>query len=224
MRLFRHYLVTFMFGKHTPQIGVFFCFRYNILALTRSFRWLSIFKLKDAAPVELPSSDASSGLWDRLPPEIRYQIFKILSIKDILAFSATCRLVYHRENPVILSIIRHRILDPRGDLHWFLPVNTVKDDVQNFSEATIRPVKWTNGPETAQMLASIIMDPQFPLLAYLGANYPTDSMRNRRRLWRIAKQFRTEWRKYRTKGYEYNIFEQGFRQLDVGVEPDQDEA
>jgi hypothetical protein len=192
--------------------------------LTRCLRWLSRHLLKESAPIQLPSSDASSGLWDRLPPEIRYQILGVLSIKDILAFSSTCRLVYHREKPVILSILRRRILDPRGDLHWFLPVITVQDDIRNFFKAALRPLNCTNGSETAQMLTYIIKDPEFPLLAFLGANYPTDSMRNRRRLWRIAKQFRKEWRRYRTKGYEYNIFEQGFRQLDVGDESDQDAA
>ncbi|PVG01679.1 hypothetical protein CPB86DRAFT_781492, partial [Serendipita vermifera] len=49
---------------------------------------------------------------------------------------------------------------------------------------------------------SAVFEAEFPLLEFIHANYATDSMRNRRRLWKISQQFREEWHQYRTGGFK----------------------
>ncbi|KDQ20437.1 hypothetical protein BOTBODRAFT_26443 [Botryobasidium botryosum FD-172 SS1] len=53
---------------------------------------------------------------------------------------------------------------------------------------------------------SPFLSPSFPYFAFVRACFGDDSLRNRRRLWGIAKQFERVWREYRTKGWERDIF------------------
>ncbi|KDQ20438.1 hypothetical protein BOTBODRAFT_61583 [Botryobasidium botryosum FD-172 SS1] len=53
---------------------------------------------------------------------------------------------------------------------------------------------------------SPFLSSSFPYFAFVRVCFEDDSMRNRRRLWGIAKQFERVWREYRTQGWERDIF------------------
>lgn len=52
----------------------------------------------------------------------------------------------------------------------------------------------------------LLLDPQFPALAFIQACLKSDSMRNRRRLWGMAQQIEGVERKYRVDGWEVDRF------------------
>jgi hypothetical protein len=148
------------------------------------------------------------GHWETLPTEIVIDILSHLSIPQVLCFASSSRYLYHRfGNPAFLSmLLRSQLRQPNSSIHWVLPVDTVKGEVEKFYQACNESMESVPKESTD---ASIAFDGNFPLLEFLQTNWTTDSMRNRRRFWRISQQFRREWYKYRTEGYEYNVFEKG---------------
>jgi hypothetical protein len=52
----------------------------------------------------------------------------------------------------------------------------------------------------------MILDPQFPALAFVRACMTSDSMRNRKRLWGMVKQFEQLWKVYRSHGLTVDRF------------------
>ncbi|KAI0084837.1 hypothetical protein BDY19DRAFT_997400 [Irpex rosettiformis] len=61
-------------------------------------------------------------------------------------------------------------------------------------ERTIPPIK------------PLILDPQFPALAFIRACQESDSMRNRQRLYGLVKQIEEEWKSYRLNGWKVDRF------------------
>jgi hypothetical protein len=110
---------------------------------------------------------------------------------------------------------------PLSDVYWFLPVATVRGEVEKFvkvceeSKPSGAAVKTSISPD-----AAVVFDADFPLWDFFRVNYCTDSMKNRRRLWRISLQFREEWYKYRTEGWEKKDEERISRDSDNGSEYD----
>ncbi|PVG01674.1 hypothetical protein CPB86DRAFT_83415 [Serendipita vermifera] len=161
-------------------------------------RWVNIdSSFRHSSDISAPQQGTNIGHWQSLPTEIMLSILSILSIKEVLAFTSSCRYLYHKfGNPDFLSILlRTRLRLPLSDVYWFLPVSSVKGEAKKFCEAC--------GPVNVSLLNSsdVVFDQDFPLFTFFRTNYPSDSMRNRRRLWRISQQFRAEWYKYRTKGF-----------------------
>jgi hypothetical protein len=126
-------------------------------------------------------------------------------VKDVLSLTSSCRYFYHRfGNPDFLSLwLRVQLRAPLSGVYWFLPVSAVEGEVESFVKACeeSKPSQ-TAATASPSPGASIVFDASFPLFDFFRVNYGTDSMKNRRRLWRISRQFREEWYKYRTDGYE----------------------
>jgi hypothetical protein len=110
---------------------------------------------------------------------------------------------------------------PLSDAYWFLPVATVQGEVEKFlkvceeSKTSGGAVKASTSPD-----ASVVFDADFPLWDFFRANYRTDSMKNRRRLWRISLRFSEEWYKYRTEGWEKKDEERISRDPNNGSDSD----
>lgn len=178
-------------------------------------RWVKAV-LSDSSSIDIQPSEVSEELkkWDKLPTEIRLEIFANVSIPDFFAFTSSCR-YFHLQfgnHNFVSSLMRTQLRRPLSSLHWFLPVTDVKGEVETFCHACNE--SRTPESETPSQMAEgipMVFDPNFPLFQYVRTNWITDSMKNRRRIWRITQQFRQEWYKYRTEGYEYNIFEEGNR-------------
>ncbi|PVG01677.1 hypothetical protein CPB86DRAFT_83410 [Serendipita vermifera] len=162
-------------------------------------RWVSIDpSSRPSSHIRVPQPDTNVSSWKNFPAEIMVDILSNLSFKEVLSFTSCCQYLYHKfGNPSFLSaLLRTRLRIPLSDVYWFLPVSSVKGEVEKFCEAC--------GQANVSLLNSsdVLFDRDFPLFTFFRTNYPSDSMRNRRRLWRLSQQFRREWYKYRTRGYE----------------------
>jgi hypothetical protein len=146
-----------------------------------------------------------SGLWQNCPVEIVLEILLNLPIGHILSFTSSCRHFYHRfGNPEFLSLIlRTWLRHPLSAAYWFLPVAAVKGEVEKFRKVCEESISSELLATASTSLdVSIVFEVDFPLLEFFRINYRTDSMKNRRWLWRISRQFREEWYRYRTEGRE----------------------
>ncbi|PVF91196.1 hypothetical protein CPB86DRAFT_719915 [Serendipita vermifera] len=161
-------------------------------------RWVSIdLSSHPSSDIPVPQLGTNVGHWESLPTEIIIDILSSLSIEEVLSFTSCCRYLYHKfGNQSFLSILlRTRLRLPLSDVYWFLPVSSVKGEVEKFCGACVQA--------NVSLLDSsdVMFDQDFPLFTFFRTNYRSDSMRSRRRLWRISQQFRREWYKYRTKGF-----------------------
>jgi hypothetical protein len=156
---------------------------------------------------ESPLCDGSQVqiLWDKLPIEIVLEIFVSSHIREVLSFATCCRSFRSRfgNEAFLSSLLRDQMRRPHGSMYWLLPVATINEEVEKFCQACRESkVLESNGKDQPTLMdAAIIFSQEFPLYNFVQANYRTESMRNRRRLWRISRQFRREWYRYRTKGY-----------------------
>lgn len=78
-----------------------------------------------------------------------------------------------------------------GSLFWILPVTTLPGEAECAFESAWT---WIDGPQGSD---SPFEHAEFPFLAYLRECFRSDSMRNRRRLWGIVKQYDRLWDDYR---------------------------
>jgi hypothetical protein len=150
-------------------------------------------------------STAQVNHWDRVPTEIVLEILSKLSIGEVFSFASSCRNLYHQfGNPAFISLLlRTQLRRPLSSSYWFLPVATVKGEVEKFYQAFDESWASKSEAKTSNSAdSSIVFHPDFPLFEFFRINYDTDSMKNRRRLWRISQQFRGEWYKYRTEGMQ----------------------
>ncbi|CAG8648542.1 4255_t:CDS:10, partial [Acaulospora colombiana] len=154
-----------------------------IPALLRDFNVWQTCPADSSTGIRVARSVRGIGHWKTVPVEIVIEVLCNLSIQEVLSFGSSCR-----------------------DCYWFLPVANVEGEVEKFLKACkeskyLRP----NATRLKSSCNSTIFDPDFPTLDFFRANYSSDSMKNRRRLWRISQQFRQEWYKYRTEGYKRAI-------------------
>lgn len=168
-----------------------------------------------------------------MPNEILLPILYDLPIYDLLSLSATCRSLRRLivDPPFLNRVLQEAIL--RGSFRYVLPVHKLRDEEERAYEAirlwlpeAVRPAEIDDGrdqesdednvaeteensEEPEQVIPPvkpIILDPQFPALPFVRACVSSDSMRNRRRLWRMVKQFEKLWRMYRLNGWEVDRF------------------
>ncbi|PVF98447.1 hypothetical protein CPB86DRAFT_705323, partial [Serendipita vermifera] len=202
-------------GKRGHDLIPGLLYDFNTWQTCPTDRWL-VTKLSFSASTNIQVSEAphNATTWDKVPEELIFEIFMNLSLKDIISFVSSCRYLYRRfGNPTFLaSAVRILLRSPQSSIYWFMPVATVNGEVQKFCEACNQSWSSESNEPAARTLdgVSVVFAPNFPLFQFFQANYCTDSMRNRRRIWNIVQQFRQEWYKYRTEGYEYDVFKRGF--------------
>ncbi|CAG8701893.1 15292_t:CDS:2, partial [Acaulospora colombiana] len=105
-----------------------------------------------------------------LPDEVIFEILLNIPIDSILSFTSTCKSLRH---------------------HFGREVNrfctACNDSKPSQAESA----------NSSPIDVSAIFNAEFPLVEFFRTNYRTDSMRNRRRLWKISQHFREEWYQYR---------------------------
>jgi hypothetical protein len=89
------------------------------------------------------------------------------------------------------GILRHHV--HRRDLRWILPVAGVKGEVDRANNATR---EWYSNPAG---LACSLDSKDFLFSKFIPECYKENSMRNRKRTWKIYKQYRALWE---TVGFE----------------------
>ncbi|KAJ7766386.1 hypothetical protein DFH07DRAFT_1013659 [Mycena maculata] len=128
---------------------------------------------------------ATHSILHTLPPEVLVQILYLVSLSDLLSLLQSSRgisgLVYSLLDEILWHQVHH------GDLRWVLPVRGVKDEVERANSA----VKgWYGNPAG---LASAFDSREFPFARFMLECARSNSMRNRRRLWLIYKQYKVLW-------------------------------
>lgn len=148
-----------------------------------------------------PFQTAIAGHWDKLPSEIALEILSDLTLSELLSFTSVCRCFHHRfgDSDFLSLWLRSQLHRPLNSTHWFMPVATVNGEVDKFY-AACNESKSPGASATISKSAenSVVFSAGFPLFEFFRTNFGTDSMKNRRRLWRISQQFRAEWYRYRT--------------------------
>ncbi|KAL0955126.1 hypothetical protein HGRIS_004039 [Hohenbuehelia grisea] len=125
---------------------------------------------------------------------------------DYAALLSVSRSLRHiLQSGVLDATVKSLMLTVDGPLQWILPVESMDGEEDAFRSAcaTWAPPRSNNKqlPES-----TLIRRADFPHYTFLAEAWVHDSMRNRRRLWDITKQFELLWWDYRTKGWENNIF------------------
>ncbi|PVF98446.1 hypothetical protein CPB86DRAFT_814818 [Serendipita vermifera] len=187
---------------------------FNVWQTCPTDRWVKVdLSLRSSGSRHPPGALQSATMWRKMPAEIVLEILVNLSSSDVVSFTSSCRYLHHHfGNPAVLSsVLRALLRSPESSIHWFMPVAAVNGEVEGFCRACNDSWSSENNEPAAQSPdgVAILFASEFPILEFFRANYLTLSMQNRFRLWKIAQQFRQEWYKYRTEGYEYNIFELG---------------
>ncbi|PVG01128.1 hypothetical protein CPB86DRAFT_140199 [Serendipita vermifera] len=152
-----------------------------------------------------------------------------LSIQDVLSFVFSCQSLFIRfgNADFLSSVLRSQLVRLLSDIYWFMPVLDLPGEVEKFCKACHESISRPGGSDDGKEESgnqtkaestdlSIVFDRNFPLFDFIRNNWFTDSMRNRRRLWRITQRFRQEWYKYWTEGYEYGIFKYGVDRYQSG--------
>ncbi|KAH8835085.1 hypothetical protein DL96DRAFT_1702090 [Flagelloscypha sp. PMI_526] len=128
-----------------------------------------------------------------LPLDLMREVFSNLSISDLLntsSCSKSFRQLASRED-LFLVIIRDMVR--QGSLRWVRPCRLVTKEVKKARKALNTWAAKKGGSAMDQLLGS-----SFPLLAFLRTCFAqSGSMKNRHRLWTIAKQFETKWAAFR---------------------------
>lgn len=171
-----------------------------------------------ATAVVYPASSPSISLFSSLPTELFLSILSSLSLVNILSFSATCRSL--RTVLTSPSWLAHTLIKPAsGELRWLLPVRGLMNEEEHayaaarlwFPEYRDLVTSGTSDRDSSSekrisVLAELLAHPEFPIFPFLRACWESDSMKNRRRLWGIVKQFDTLWKEYRTNGPKVHRF------------------
>jgi hypothetical protein len=120
-----------------------------------------------------------------LPAEILIQILPCLSLPDLLSTILVSRSVAGLIIPMLDETLWHYV--HHGDLRWILPVPTVEGEVERAHKAA---ATWV---PTADAHMSSLDSRDFPFLQFVIRCVKDNSMRNRRRLWDIYKQYKGLW-------------------------------
>ncbi|KAJ7766392.1 hypothetical protein DFH07DRAFT_1013676 [Mycena maculata] len=128
---------------------------------------------------------ATHSILHTLPPEVLVQILYLVSLSDLLSLLQSSRGI----SGLVYSLLDETLWDQAhyGDLRWVLPVPGVRGEVERAENA----VKgWSANPVG---LASAFDSREFPFASFMSECARSGSMRNRRRLWNIYKQYKVLW-------------------------------
>ncbi|KAH8818598.1 hypothetical protein DL96DRAFT_1714896 [Flagelloscypha sp. PMI_526] len=128
-----------------------------------------------------------------LPLDLLLDIFPRLKVVDILHLSSVCKsvrnLLTHKN--VFMPILHKMVLF--GALRWVKPCAMVEGEVEDAREALFT---WLQ-PQEAEECShedDPFLSPRFRWIPFIHAClHKSDSMRNRRRLWNMAKQLEGMW-------------------------------
>ncbi|KAF9524629.1 hypothetical protein CPB83DRAFT_773595 [Crepidotus variabilis] len=158
----------------------------------------------------LPRSN--SGLTS-LPIELLYEILiHLAGLSGYFQISALSK--YLRSilcEPTFYSrVLRGMLTHPGRCLYWVLPLTSIpkeaeraKDAMNSWIDAEDRQTK-VNWNQSSFILK--LIDPEFPLAAFVKACFSSDSMMNRKRIWGQVKQLEEVWRDYRLNGWRIDRF------------------
>jgi hypothetical protein len=151
-------------------------------------------------------------MFDVLPVELLLVILGYMSFSSYLSVSATCKSLRSllTAPDFVDTIIKTAIAS--GSLRWISPVDAMPGEVNRANEIfsqwrfvySTKKAKEPNEPILNVSNPLLSMD--FPRLAFVHACFQSDSMKNRKRIWSIVKQYDALWMEYRTNGCQKDVF------------------
>ncbi|KAJ7889974.1 hypothetical protein B0H13DRAFT_2341301 [Mycena leptocephala] len=154
---------------------------------TRPDNWPSKPSTSSVSTIHLQVQPALPTGFHALPTEIVLQILPLVSVADLLALMLVSHGMFTLVLPLLDETLWHHVHN--GDLRWILPVNSVKREVNRANTAA---KGWVSVP-SGLASESIFDSKQFPFAPFIGECLKSRSMRNRRRVWKIYKQYRELW-------------------------------
>ncbi|KAL0948965.1 hypothetical protein HGRIS_009068 [Hohenbuehelia grisea] len=149
----------------------------------------------------------STSAFHSLPTEILVSILSHLSVHHYAPLLSVSRSVrYLCLNGVFDATVKHEILVADGSLRWILPVTTMSGEEEAFHAACLTWLPPSRQTSPNECSVTPIHQEHFPHFAFIREAWMQDSMRNRRRLWSITKQFEQLWWDYRTEGWRNDVF------------------
>lgn len=169
-----------------------------------AFSWPSPTASSTPTFIRFPASN--SHPFNILPTELLLDIFRQLPIDSLLSLSSASRSLRAliTEPAFLNQTIKAAVLG--GSAFWVLPVTIVADEEKNARCIAMEWLTMVSSDNDVLTTESPFHSPSFPYLAFLHACYESDSMRNRKRLWNIVKQFDGLWRDYRLHGWQRDVF------------------
>ncbi|KAJ7291661.1 hypothetical protein C8J57DRAFT_1588143 [Mycena rebaudengoi] len=128
----------------------------------------------------------SGGGFTAFPSEVLLQTLPHVPLHGLLALWTTSRGFRRRVQPLLNEALLYQL--HHGDLGWILPVPSIDGEtIRAFGEAQT----WI--PAGTRPCQIPFDPPSFPLWHFISECFRSDSMRNRRRLWGIYKQYQELW-------------------------------
>jgi hypothetical protein len=139
-----------------------------------------------SSPVSTINLDGEGAtIFHTVPPEVLVQILNLVSGWDLVSLLQLSRSVSGLVHPLLDEILWYHV--HYGEFRWILPVPGVKGEVGRANDV----VKgWYSNPGG---LTSVFDSREFPFAEFISECVRSSSMRNRRRLWRIYKQYKALW-------------------------------
>ncbi|PVG01681.1 hypothetical protein CPB86DRAFT_83551 [Serendipita vermifera] len=176
---------------------------FNVWQTCPPDRWIRAdLSYSPSTNLQIPNQPTVAGHWGKLPTEIVLEVLSDLPLNELLSFASIFRYFYHKfgDSNFLSSLLRIQMRRPLSDTHWFMPVATVKGEVGKFCAACNESKSSEIGVTISKSAEGYVtFGAGFPLFEFFRTNFNTDSMKNRKRLWRISQQFRDEWYTYRTE-------------------------
>ncbi|KAH7924865.1 hypothetical protein BV22DRAFT_1012355 [Leucogyrophana mollusca] len=167
--------------------------------------------------------DSKDVLFDNMSADVLLTIARDLPLPSYFALSATCKSLRRRlTGPVFLDCVLKKMM-ALGPLRWIMPIGTIAGETDrafSIAKEWLKPaISDDQGSDTGSNSTvakddyaerHLFHSTDFPALAFLHACFASDSMRNRQRLWGIAKQFEVLWRDFRLHGWEVDRFRHSY--------------
>lgn len=100
---------------------------------------------------------------------------------------------------------RYGIPDDEDSRSCAITVSEADSEIARPRDRTV-PIPFSDIPDSELPDTLPLLDPDFPLLAFLRRYYGSEQARSRRRRWNIIKQFDVLWTNYRRDGWERDDF------------------
>ncbi|KAJ7621742.1 hypothetical protein DFH06DRAFT_1482271 [Mycena polygramma] len=158
---------------------------FNAWMAMRPDMWPTDPKSSASSVSIIDCEQATHSILHTIPPEVIVQILPLVPVSDLRSLLQLSRSVHGLVEPLLDEVLWHHV--HYGDLRWILPVPGVKGEVERAND-TVKG--WYSNPAR---LPSIFDSREFPFARFIIECAGSCSMRNRRRLWKIYKQYKVLW-------------------------------
>lgn len=164
-------------------------------------------------PILATQSSLTFGILAHLPNEILVHIFGWLpNITTYLTLKLVSKRLHDLVSDVEFTcmVLRKMLIPgPSRGMFWVYPIENQSGESENFRDAIKSWFMLTSSSSREDIdiiPENIFFHHEFPLIHFIHALYTGNSSRNRKRLWKNAKNLEEVWIDYRRNGWKVNRF------------------